>query len=163
MKYGIVVVLLLLAVLPGCKQEGPDVRMAVINTRDVITKCNIGIRVVDEVQRQFADRRNALKDQEDAIKNLQAAPGVNDPKSPKREELQRLVQVYAEAAQLLRKDTAEVEAVRFKPVLDKINKALADHAKEHGLVSVQDKNGFAYIDPAIDITDAIIKRVDQMP
>ena len=62
----------------------------------------------------------------------------------------------------MRKDVGDEEAVAFKPVVDRINKALAHYAKEHNLLSVQDKNGFAYIDPSIDITEAIIKQVDQL-
>jgi outer membrane protein len=162
-KQVVIVMLLAMATLmAGCDLGGKDVRMAVINTRDVVTKCNIGIRAVEDVQKQFTDRRNSLKSKEDAIQQLQATPGINDPKSPKREDLQRLVQEYNEASQQLRKDVGAEEAIKFKPVVDKINKALSEYAKEKGLVSVQDRNGFAYIDPSIDITETIIKRVDQM-
>ena len=76
--------------------------------------------------------------------------------------LQAMAQKLVVDSQQLRKDVGEAEAAKFKPIVDKINKALAEYAKEHGLLSVQDKNGFAYIDPSIDITQEIIKRVDQM-
>jgi outer membrane protein len=135
--------------------------MAVINTKEVLTKCNDGIRIVEELQKQFAERQEQLKAQEESIQKLRQNPAVSDPKSGKREELQTLVQKLMEDSQKLRQDVGDVEAVKFKPVVDKVNKALAAYAKEHGLVSVQDKTGFAYIDPSIDITDAIIKQVDE--
>jgi len=135
--------------------------MAVINTKEVLTKCNDGIRIVEELQKQFAERQEQLKVQEESIQKLRQNPAVSDPKSGKREELQTLVQKLMEDSQKLRQDVGDVEAVKFKPVVDKVNKALAAYAKEHGLVSVQDKTGFAYIDPSIDITDAIIKQVDE--
>jgi outer membrane protein len=155
--------LVLVTALAGCKLADRQPRMAVINLRDAMTKSNSGIRAVEAVQQQFAERRNALKSQEDAIRKLRETPGINDPKFFKREELQRLLQEYAQASQELRKDVASAEAVQFKPVADKIHKTIGEYAKEHGLLSVQDKSGFAYIDPSIDITDEIIKRVDQTP
>jgi len=153
--------LALVGLLGGCDLFGAQPKTAVINTRDVITKCTEGIRAVTEVQKQFADRQTRLKAQEETISKLRQSPAMADPKSGKKEELRTLVQKYVADSQQLRKDVSEVEAAKFKPIVDRINKALAEYAKEHGLVSVQDKNGFAYINPSIDITDAIIKKVDE--
>lgn len=163
MKMRFAVLCLLLAMLSamGCKLNGKPNGTAVINARDIVTKCNDGIRVSGEVQNHFSARREALKSQEEALRKLQNDPALSDPKSAKRDEFQRLSTVFVEANQQFRKDVADEETIKFKPVLDKINKILADYAKEHGLVSVQDKNGFAYVDPSIDITDEVIKRVDQ--
>lgn len=135
--------------------------MAVINTRDVITKCDAGMKAAEEVRGKFVSRQEALKKQEEAIERLKVEPALSDPKSGKREALESLVRQFVADNQALRKNVGEEEAARFKPVVDKINKILAEYAKEHGLVSVQDKNGFAYIAPAIDITEAIIKKVDE--
>lgn len=163
MKHGLTLLLsvTLLAGLAGCDLGDKGVKTAVINTHDVVTKCNIGLQTVEEIQKQFDERRNALKTQEDAIRKLQETPGISDPNAPKHGELQRSLLAYAEASRQLRRDVAAEEAVKFKPVVDKINKVLAAYAKEKGLVSVQDTKGFAYIDPRIDITEAIIKRIDQ--
>lgn len=157
----VLVALPLAALLCGCQLNEKGTKMAVINTKEVVTKCNAGMRTVEEVQKQFAERQEQLKAQEDAIQKLRQDPAVADPKSGKKGELQALVQKFVEDSQKLRKDVADVEAVKFKPVVDKINKVLADYAKEQGIVGVQDKNGFAYVDASIDITDAIIRRVDQ--
>ncbi len=158
----LLVALSLAGLLCGCQAFERAPKAAVINTKEVLTKCNDGIRAVEAVQKQFADRKTQLKAQEEAIAQLRKDPAINDAKLGKRLELQTLGQKYAEDIQKLRKDISEAEATAFKPIVDKINKALAAYAKAHGLLSVQDKNGFAYIDPSIDITDAIIKQVDQM-
>jgi Skp family chaperone for outer membrane proteins len=160
-RLAIVPLLVVLAMLAGCNFNEQPVRTAVINTKDVLTKCNIGIQATEDIQKQFADRRNDLKDQENAINKLRGAQDINEPKSANHQELQRLIRKYNADSLQLRKDVGAEEAVKFKPVVDKINKVLADYAKEKGLLSIQDKNGFAYIDPSIDITDAIIKRIDQ--
>jgi outer membrane protein len=161
MRIAVVCLLLAMLLIMGCKLEEKSAGMAVINSRDVVTKCNDGMRVSEEIQRHFADRRDNLKNQEDAIRKLQNDPAFSDPKSGKKDELQRLAKAYMEESQQFRQDVSNEEAVKFKPVLDKINKILAEYAKEHGLVGVQDKNGFAYVDPSIDITEEIVKRVDQ--
>ena len=99
--------------------------MAVINSREVVTKCNDGMRVSEEIQRHFADRRDGMKNQEEAIRKLQNDPALSDPKPGKKDELQRLAKVYMEAGQQFRQDVSNEEAVKFKPVLDKVNKVLA--------------------------------------
>jgi outer membrane protein len=162
MRFAIVCLVLTMLATLGCKSGGKPVGIAVINSRDVVTKCNDGMRVSDEIQRDFADRRNDLKNQEDAIRKLQNDLALPDPKTGKKDELQRLIQAYSVASLQFRQDVANEEAVKFKPVLDKVNKVLAEFAKEHGLVAIHDKNGFAYVDPSIDITDEILKRVDQV-
>jgi outer membrane protein len=159
----VLVVSALLGGLSGCQLFDNGPKTAVINTRDVLTKCNDGLRVVEEIQKQFSYRQEQLKAQDESLQKRRLDPALSDPKSGKKDELQALVQQFLEDSQKLRKDVGDVEAVKFKPVVDKINKALAGYAKAHGLVSVQDKNGFAYIDPSIDITEVIIKQVDQVP
>jgi len=144
----------------GCRMEEKSPTMAIINTKEVVTKCNDGIRITEGLQRQFADRRNTLKSQEEGLRKLQSDPALGDAKSGKKEELQRQVQAYTEANQQLRQDVANEEAVQYKPLVDKINKTLADYAKAHGLLGIQDANGFAYIDPSINITKQIIEQVD---
>ena len=61
------VVLILAGILCGCQLSDKGTKAAVINTRDVLTKCNDGLRAVEEVQRQFADRQAQLKAQEEAM------------------------------------------------------------------------------------------------
>jgi outer membrane protein len=147
----------------GCKPEDKATKMVVINVKEVVTKCNAGMRASEELQRLFADRQNALKQLEQALARLRESPALADPKSGKKEELQRLAQKLMDEGQNLRKDMAEEEAIRFKPVVDKVNKALSEFAKDHGIAGIQDRNGFAYVDPTIDITSEIIKQIDQMP
>jgi len=146
----------------GCQFGEAKPTMAVMNTRDVITKCDSGMKAAEEVRSKFASRQEALKKQEAALAKLKADPAVSDPKSGKRAELEALARQYVADSQALRKDIGEEETIKFKPIVDRINKVLADYVKEHGLLSVQDKNGFTYIDPSIDITDSITKRVDTM-
>jgi outer membrane protein len=160
-QFSIVLVLLAMVVIAGCHTEGKQTGMAVINSKEVVTKCNAGIQVSQDIQHEFADRQSDLKKQEEAIRQLQNDPALSDPKSGKKDELQRLVNAYVGANQQFRQDVTNVETAKYKPVLDKINKVLAEYAKAHGLLSIQDKNGFAYVDPSIDITETIIKQVDQ--
>lgn len=154
--------LLAVLLLAGCRTEDRPVTTAVIDATEVVTKCNDGIRVRAEIQQKFAQRRSALQKQEKTIATLRADPALSDPKSGKRAELEALARQFIADNQALRNDVHKEEAVRFTPILDKINKLLAEYAKEHGLISVQDKKGFAYIDPSIDITAEIIKRADKM-
>lgn len=150
----------LAALCAGCRFGETQPTMAVISTRDVITKCDAGLKAAEEVRGKFASRQEALKKQEEALAKLKADPAASDPKSGKRAELEALARQFIADSQALRKDIGEEEAIRFRPIVERINKVLADYAAEHNLTSVQDKNGFAFIHPSIDITEAIIKKMD---
>lgn len=150
----------LLAVMAGCKSWGSDGHLAVINVHEVVTKSNIGIRAVQEVKEKFADRHLALKQQEAALKQLEAVLRV-DPSLEKRDQLQRLAREYAMAGQQLLKDEAAEKASKYQPVVDQINKVVAAYAKEKGLLGIQDSKAFAYVDPSLDITAEIIRRINQ--
>lgn len=162
MKWRLVLLLSLgLATLcAGCQFGETKPAMAVMNTREVLTKCDAGMKAAEEVREKFASRQDALKKREEALAKLQADPAVADPKSGKRAELEALARQYAADSQALRKDVSEEESLKFKPIVDRINKTLAEYATEHNLNAIQDKSGFAYINPAIDITQAIIKKLD---
>lgn len=151
----------LAALCAGCQSGEAKPAMAVMNTREVLTKCDAGMKAAEEVREKFASRQDALKTQEAAIAKLKADPALSDQKSGKRAELEALTRQFIADSQALRKDVGEEETLRFKPIVDRINKALSDYAAEHHLLSVQDKNGFAFIHPSIDITEAIIKKVDE--
>ena len=155
--------------LAGCKQEEPrqepqpaPPRVMVVNVKEVLGKTSDGMRIVEEMQKKFASRQAALQSQEETVRRLKADPGLSDPKSGKRDELVRLTRVVTEGVQQLRSDIAAEEAVQYKPLVDKINKALGEHAKENGLLGIQDAAGYAYIDPSLNITPQIISRVDAM-
>ncbi len=161
LRFRFLLVLGVVLLCSGCQMSEGKPTTAVINTRDVITKCNAGMQAAEKVRTKFASRQDTLKKQEEAIEKLKTDPALNDPRSGKQVELDKLARQYVADAQALRKDVGEEEAVTFKPIVDRINKVLAQYAKAHGLLSVQDKNGFAYIDPSLDITEAIIKLVDE--
>jgi outer membrane protein len=161
-RFRFLLVLGVVLLCSGCQMIEGKPTMAVINTREVITKCNAGMQAAEKVREKFATRQDTLKKQEDAIARLKADPTLNDPRTGKQVELEKLVRQYVVDAQALRKDVGEEEAVMFKPIVDRTNKVLAQYTKDHGLLSVQDKNGFAYIDPSIDITDVVIKLVDEV-
>ncbi len=150
------------AICAGCQFGESKPTMAVMNTREVITKCAEGMKAAERVRAKFAPRQEAMKTQEEAIAKLKADPALSDPNSGKRAELETLARQYVVDRQTLSKEVGEEEAVQFKPIVDKINAVLATYAKANGLLSVQDKNGFTYIDSSIDITEAIIKKVDEM-
>ena len=146
----------------GCQTGEAKPAMAVINTREVVTKCNAGIAATEKVRAKFAGRQEELRKQEEAIARLKADPGLSDPKSGKQAELEKLARQFLADGQTLRKDVGDEESAAFGPIVDRINKVLAQYAKDNKLLSVQDKNGFAYLDPSLDITAEIIKLVDQV-
>lgn len=155
-------ILLFLGMLPilvGCKFGGSEERIAVLNVHDVLTKSTIGIRAIQEIQEQFAARRQALKQREESIRQLQAILRV-DPSLEKQNQLQRLLQEFTATNQQLTRDETAAKTARFQPVVDQINKIVSAYAKEKGLSGIQDSKYFVYADPHLDITAEILRRLN---
>lgn len=149
----------MLPILAGCNFGGSGERIAVVNMHDMVTKCTIGIRAMQEIQEQFAERRLALKQREESIRQLEAVLRV-DPSLEKQSQMQRLLQEYGATNQQLLRDEAAARAAKLQPVVDQINRIVAAYAKEKGLSGIQDSKSFVYAEPRLDVTDEILRRLN---
>jgi outer membrane protein len=145
----------------GTKTEStPAMKIAVISSRDVLTRCDIGAQTVSDIQGKFSDQRIQLGVLEQDIRKLQEEMVNTQGKSPKAPLLQEKLQAYAEGERKLRQEVGQEENVRFKPIADVINKVLDEYAKQNNLSGIQERGVYVYYNPALDITEEIIKRVN---
>lgn len=142
---------------PGSAQS----KTAVVNLREVLVKCAAGARIISDIQNGFAERRGRLAALEQETRRLAEEVKVLGADSPKARELQTVNAKYLEADRKFRLELAQEETARFKPLTEAIQAVIARYAKENGLTSVQDRAQFLYVDGSLDITAAIIRRVDQ--
>ena len=136
-------------------------KMAVINTRDVLTKCDEGAKAVKAIEAKFADRKAQMATLEQEVLKLQEEVKAKGEKSPKLAEFKAKLAKYREADQMFRQDVSQEESQKFKPLADKIAKIINDYAKEKGLTGIQERSLYVYVAPGMDITDDIIKKVNQ--
>jgi len=154
------------ALLLALAMDGPaqaQNRVAVVNTREVLTKCNLGAQAVAQIQVKYDKRRRDLADLEAAVRKLQeeaqAQPAKPQAKAKYEEQLARLRQ----ESQSLQQEVAREESEKFKPVVERLNAVLQEYAKEQKLDGIQDRGQYLYLAPSMDITEEIIGRVNKMP
>ncbi|MBI4806824.1 MAG: OmpH family outer membrane protein [Desulfovibrio sp.] len=139
----------------------PAPRMAIISYRDVLTRCEPGAKIVGEIQNKFADQRIQMGLLEQDIRKLQDEVRGSAVKGPKATLLQDKIQKFTEEDQKFRQEVSLEENQRFAPLIESVNKALVAYAKEKGISTIQERTAFIFFENSLDITDDIIKRVNQ--
>lgn len=154
----------------ACKTDGgkeekpvaePAIPLAVIGTRDVLTQCEAGARIVRDIQAKFSDRRIRLGLLEQDIRALREETKDQPPQGPKHALLQTRLQEFAEEERRLRQDVALEESAQFKPVLELLSRVVEDYSRENGLAAIQERGTFVYYRRSLDITQEIIERVNR--
>ena len=158
-KLTVAVCLVLVSLLLFTTFAQAQTRIAVINTRDVLTKCEPGAQAISAIQNSFAERRKQMSGLEQELRKLQEE--AKGEKSPAASQMQAKLQKFREEDQKFKQDLSQEEGLRLKPVADKINKVISDYAKSKGISGVQERGAFVYVDYSLDITDEIIKLVNQ--
>ena len=160
MKHALFAVLLVAATLAAIPCHAQ--KIAAVNTREVLVKCDEGAKAVAEIRAAFAPRQEsmaALKKEIDALSGQQGTKALD--KGPQKTELENKVKKFAQDEAQFRKDLAAEEEKRLKPVAEKVSAAIRAYGQEKGLTGVQERGLYLYLDPSLDITDEIVKRVNQ--
>lgn len=151
---------------PASAQEAkpttqPALKLAVINSREVLARCNKGVAAISEIQSKFSNQRSSLGVLQQEILKLQAAVQKSQTRGPKVALLQQKLQAYAAEERKLMQEVSQEEGARFKPILEVLHKVVDEYAKENGITAIQDSGSFVYFDRTLDITEEIIKQVNQ--
>lgn len=156
------VALSLLALPAHAEVKNPQAKIALCNTRDVLTKCDAGAKAIDEIKAMFADRQeklNALRQEVVALQNSAKSTGLE--KNLKKNDLEAKARKYAQDEAELRRDVAVQEEAKLKPIAEKIGAVLKAYGQEKGLTGIQELSLYLYSDPSLDVTDEILRRVNQ--
>jgi len=147
--------------LPSIAQDKQQFPIAVVSGQDVVLKSDQGIQIAKDLKAKFDDRKNQLtKDEQDLLQLKKDVDAPNAPAS-KIKAFQTKRDKFVADNQKFQIELRQAEADAFKPVLSKVNSLLKDYAKEKGLKGIQERTGYVFVDPSIDITDEIIKRMNQ--
>lgn len=138
----------------------PPLKLAIINSREILTRCDKGAAVIAEIQNKFASQRARLGSLQQDVARLQEAAKGAPAKAQSAALLQEKLRTYAVEESKLVQEVTQEEAVRFRPILEVVNKVLEDYAKENGFTAIQERGSFVYFHRSLDITEEIIKRVN---
>jgi len=147
--------------LPSIAQDKQQFPIAVVSGQDMLLKSEQGVQIAKDLDVKFGDRKKQLaKDEQELI---QLTKDVNVPNAPvsKIKAFQTKRDKFVADSQKFQIELRQAERDAFKPLLDKAHGLLQDYAKEKGLKGIQERTGYVFVDPSIDITDEMIKRMNQ--
>ncbi|WP_243358107.1 OmpH family outer membrane protein [Fundidesulfovibrio terrae] len=137
-------------------------KIAVVNSREVVSKCDMGVKALAELKELLGPRQQQLAAKQKEIRELQAqSQGKALEKNPKKAEIDTKIRNYAQEEAILRRDIAMEEEKRLKPIAEKLSAVVKAYAVEKKYAAIQEKGQFLYVDPALDVTDEILKRMNQ--
>jgi len=147
--------------LPSIAQDKQQFPIAVVSGQDVVLKSDQGIQIAKNLDAKFGDRKSQLaKDQQELLQLKKDADAPNASAS-KTKAFQTKRDKFVADSQRLQIEVRQAEIEAFKPLVDKLRGLLQDYAKEKGLKGIQDRTGYLFADSSIDITDEMIKRINQ--
>jgi len=136
-------------------------KTAYASSREILFRSDAGSKAAKDIDAKFADRRKALAAMEADLVKLQDEVKAAGDKSPKLAEFQAKAAKFQEERGKLYQEASQEESRQLQPIADKITRAIADYAKEKGIQIVQERPALLFLDPSLDITNDIIKKVNE--
>ena len=150
----------------GAAPARAEVKIGVVDMQRALNECNAGKKAKDEVRRKFEKAQNELKTQRE---NLDRMRESYDKKAlVLKEDERRSLEKDLEARSLdfkrkyedYQRDLKRTDAELTSGIVEQLYGIVGAYAKERGFTVVLETSSGAlvYADPAIDVTDEVIKR-----
>ena len=150
----------------GAVPARAEVKIGVVDMQRALNECNAGKKAKDEVRRKFEKAQNELKTQRE---NLDRMRESYDKKAlVLKEDERRSLEKDLEARSLdfkrkyedYQRDLKRTDAELTSGIVEQLYGIVGAYAKERGFTVVLETSsgGLVYADPAIDVTDEVIKR-----
>ena len=143
-----------------------DFKVGVVDSTDILTKSPQGKKMHDLLKRRSEELGKTLQRQEREISKAmddfrkQAGIMKDEAKKKRQQELSKRASDFQRRVQDADKQMGVLEQKEMKPLLDKLERAVNEVAKENNLDMVLDKrrSGLLYIKPSMDITEKVRTR-----
>jgi len=145
-------------------------KIGVIDIKEVVNNCKYGQSIMQQLNKKYEELKTKLQQEVKKLEELKqeiqnkSALWSKEVKEKKQEEYQKLLQ---EVRQLQQESEVEMQAYQQKllqPLFNKLEKVISDYAKDndYDLIIEKKQPGIYYASPKIDITNKIIKILDNM-
>lgn len=163
----------LVAVLLACvglvvgECSAAEMKLGVINVQKVLLTCEAGKKAKEKVDAKMKELQGTFKQDEEALKALQdeikkkSSAWSEEKKAEKVREYQkngRELQVKTDDAKFEMKQLQDKEV---EPILKALEKVVEKFGKDNKYTAVLESRNGLYFDDSIDITDTIIKKLNE--
>ncbi|NKN31715.1 OmpH family outer membrane protein [Marichromatium bheemlicum] len=158
--------LLLALALPLPALAGASV--GYVDMQKVLEESRIGQQVQQQLREDFEPRGRTLAEEEQTLMQMQQslerdAPLMSEAQVEKqRTELKARIATYQKEAAQLQRELMKAQQEKGREVVVPAREAVNAIAKKRGLDMVVERgqNGLLYIDDGLDLTEAVIERLD---
>ncbi|MGB3209564.1 MAG: OmpH family outer membrane protein [Desulforhopalus sp.] len=144
-----------------------DLKIGVMNVQKIIVGCDAGKAAKERFDKKMKELQSTFKSEEEALKELQAeikkksSAWSEEKRAEKVREFQksgRELQAKTEDARFEMKNLQDKE---LEPILKALEKVVDQYGKDNGFTAIMDaQNGVVYFDKSVDISDAIVKKLN---
>jgi len=144
-----------------------DLKIGIMNVQKIIIECEAGKAAkgrfdvkMKELQSTFKGEEQALKELQDEIKKKSSA-WSEEKKAEKVREFQKSGRELQAKTEDARFEMKALQDKELEPILKALEEVVDTYGKENKYTAILDsKNGVIYFDEKIDISDAIVKKLN---
>lgn len=159
-------IFMLAVLLMGALSYTQQVKIGIVNAQEVLMKTKRGAEVQQRLEALQKKKQQELQVLQDEIKKLEQevmSPALNEDTRRKKADLLEkkrtdLKRNYEDAQREVQRESAKELAALERDIMPLIDQL----GKEKGFTAIfdRDRSGLVYYDPAIDITQDVIKALD---
>jgi outer membrane protein len=145
-----------------------DLKLAVINVQKIIVTCESGKAAKERFDVKMKELQGSFKKEEEALKVLQdeikkkSSAWSEEKKAEKVREYQKNGRELQAKTDDARFEMKQLQDKELEPILKALEKVVEKYGKEKGYTAILDsKNGVVYFDDAIEVSDTIIKKLNE--
>lgn len=161
-------VVLLLACFAAQSCLAADLKIGVVNVQKIIITCEAGKAAKERfdvkmkaLQGSFKKEEEDLKVMQDEIKKKSSA-WSEEKKAEKVREYQKNGRELQAKTEDARFEMKQLQDKELEPILKALEKVVEKYGKEKGYTVIMDsKNGVIYFDDAIEVSEAIVKKLNE--
>jgi len=144
-----------------------DLKIGVMNVQKIIVECEAGKAAKGRFDQRMTELQSGFKKEQDALKELQdeikkkSSAWSEETKAAKVREFQKSGRELQAKTDDARFEMKQMQDKELEPILKALETIVEKYGKDNGYTVLLDsKNGVIYANSAIDITDAIVKKLN---
>lgn len=161
-------VFFLLACLAAHNGYAADLKIGVINVQKIIVSCDSGKAAKERFDVKMKELQGSFKKEEEDLKALQdeikkkSSAWSEEKKAEKVREYQKNGRELQAKTEDARFEMKQLQDKELEPILKALEKVVEKFGKEKGYTAILDsKNGVVYFDEAIEVSDVIVKKLNE--
>ncbi len=144
-----------------------DLKIGVMNVQKIIVESDAGKAAKTRFDKKMKELQSSFKGDEDALKALQeeikkkSSAWSEEKRAEKVREFQKSGRELKAKTDDARFEMKAMQDKELEPILNALEKVVDAYGKENNYTAILDsKNGVIYFDDKIDISDAIVKKLN---